>query len=266
MPNFIRIRMNEFCFPDIGPNYEIISRYVNDYRRIMNNETDDLFLDSSVKEPLEVERIHPDGYMILNGHHRWGAACRIGIAKLPVRIVDLTQESDLHKMLASSASTRRVSFDLDEVVFRPENDPFLEPPLRFPLNRIYKERLRLGIPALFHMLNSSNYDIWIYTAGYYSMDYLRYYLKHYRVHVTGIVTGMGRKAPAGTDTRKTMETLINAKYATTIHVDSGAVVRTVPSAMSFDEYRLSGDNENWSREVMEIFEKMRENERTETNP
>ena len=257
---------DEFCFPEIGPNYEIMSRYMTDYRRLMNNSADMQFMDSSVKEPLEVERIHPDGYMILNGHHRWGAACRVGIARLPVRIVDLTQESDLQEMLAASTSTRRVTLDLDEVVFRPETDPCLEPRLRFPLNRIYRERLRLGIPALFHMLNSNNYDIWIYTSGYYSMDYLRYYLKHYHVHVAGIVTGLGRKAPSGTDMHKALEKLMNAKYKTTIHIDNVAVVRTVSSSMSFDEYPLSGGNENWSLDVMRIFDEMKKDERAETNP
>ena len=148
--------------------------------------------------------------MILNGHHRWGAACRIGLDTLPIRIVDLTQESDFRKMLASSASERRVSLDLDEVIFRPADDPYLEKPLCFPLNRIYRERLRLGIPALFHMLNSDNYDICVYTAGYCSLDYLRYCFKHYSIRVTGIVTGMARKAPSGTDTRKEMEALLNS--------------------------------------------------------
>ena len=217
------------------------------------------FLDSSIKEPLTDQKIRPDGYMILNGHHRWGAACRTGVNKLRIKIVDLTQQDDLQKMLASSTSSRRVTLDLDEVVFRPENYQWLEEPLRFPLTRWYKERLRLGIPALFHMLNSQGYDIWIYSAGFYSTDYLRYYFKHYNVRVTGIVTGMARKAPAGTDTKKALEALMNNKYSTTVNIDNEAVIRTDAESASFDEYRLSGNGETWSREVMDIFEKMRKN-------
>ena len=249
---------DEFCFPDIGPNEGIMGRYMKNYRDLMASGHDRLFEDSSVREPIIVERIHPDGYMILNGHHRWGAACRTGMKKLRIRIVDLTQKDDLQKMLASSASSRRVTFDLDEVIFRPEDDPWLEEPLRFPLKRWFRERLRLGVPALFHMLNSEGYDIWIYSSGLCSTEYLRYYFKHYHVRVAGIVTGMARKAPAGTDTKKALEALMNNKYTTTVNIDNQEVIRTDAESASFDEYRLSGNGETWSREIMDIFEKMKE--------
>ena len=254
---------DEFCFPEIGPNESIMAGYMSDYRALIDNKTDLQFMRSAIKEPIFVEKIYPDGYMILNGHHRWGAACRVGIKTLRIKIIDLTQESNLKKMLESSSSTRRVTLDLDEVIFRPEGDPFLEKPLRFPLNRMYKERLRLGIPALFSMLNRQGYDIWVYTSSYYSLDYLRYYFKHYHVRVTGIITGAERKAPFWTDTRKALETLLKARYKTTLHVDNRAVIRTIPDAGSFDEYCLSGDSETWSREVMDVFEKMKKNELSE---
>ena len=252
---------DEFCDPEIGPNYEIMSRYMADYRRIMSmhvSATDREY--ATKRDPLVVERIHPDGYMILNGHHRWGAACRVGMKKLPVRIVDLTQEDDLREMLAASDSTRRVTLDLDEVVFRPESDPFLEKPLRFPLNRFFRERLRLGIPALFHMLNKNGYDIWIYSANYYSLEYLRYYFKHYGVRVTGIVTGTARKDPPGTNTKSLLEARLKARYRTTVNVDSAAVIRTSADSGSFEEYTLEGDGGAWPQEVMKIFEEMRKHE------
>ena len=257
---------DEFCFPDIGPNYEIMSRYEKDYRRVGSNPADMSFIDSSIREPIEIEKIHPDGYMILNGHHRWGAAIRTGIDRISVKIVDLTQEKDIRKMLKSSGFDRRVTLDLDEVVFGQENNACIEKPLPFPLKRIYRERLRLGIPSLFHLMNSYGYDIWIYTARYYSLEYLQQYFKHYRVHVTGIVTGAARKGPAGSDTRKELEKLLDSKYKSTVHIDSSAVLRTVRGSGSFEEFALSGSDESWPREVTEIFEKMRKNEQTGINP
>ena len=248
---------DEFCDPEIGPNYSIISHYEGDYRRIREDMGGRLFINSAVRDPIEVERIHPDGYMILNGHHRWAAAIRAGVKKVPIRIVDLTQETDVKKMLAASGSDRRVTLDLDETVFRPENDLYLEEPLRFPLNRIYRERLRLGIPGLFHMLDRSGYDIWVYTEKYYSLEYLRYYFKHYHVPVKGIVTGTGRKAPAGTDTRTELEKLVSIRYKSTVHIDRDAVIGTVTGSGSFKEFPLSGDDEAWPREVAEAFEKIK---------
>ncbi len=160
----------------------------------------------------------------------------MGLKELKIKILDLTLESDLKKMLDSSTSTRRVTLDLDEVVFRPEGDAAAEKPLRFPLSRFYPERLRLGIPALFHMLNSSGYDIWIYTANYYSLDYLRYYFRHYNVRVTGIVTGTARKVSGGAETKKAIEAMISRKYQATVHIDNQTVIRTDAAAGAFEEY------------------------------
>ena len=251
---------DEFCLPEIGPNYEIMARYAADYRRVGSNPIDTQFLDGSISEPIEVEKIYPNGYMILNGHHRWGGAIQAGIDTLPIRIVDLTQKNDIQNMLRNSGSARRVTLDLDETVFLPEGDPFPEKPLRFPLNRFYKERLRLGIPALFHMLNNSGYDIWIYTARYYSVNYIKFYLKHYHVHVTSIVTGTARKGPPGTDTRKALETMLESRYESTVHIDKSEVIRTFTNPRSFEEFPLSGVPEAWSREVMDVFEKMKKND------
>ena len=256
---------DEFCQPAIGPNYEIITRYMADYRWLMSKKADALDRKYSVsRNSLIVERIHPDGYMILNGHHRWAAAYRVGMSRLPIKIVDLTQEDDIKRMLKNSVSTRRVTLDLDEVVFRPEGDPFLEKPLRFPLNRYFRERLRLGIPALFHMLNKYGYDIWIYTANYYSLDYLRYYFRHYNVKVTGIVTGTARKAPSGTNTRAVLEARMKSRYQNTVTIDNTAVIRTSTASGAFEEYSLKCDDGTWSQEVMKIFEEMRKHEQAET--
>ena len=72
---------DEFCSPQIGPNYKIISAYQQQY-------VDALKMSQHYYEgePIIVERTHPEGYRIINGHHRWAAALRIGQAKIPIRI------------------------------------------------------------------------------------------------------------------------------------------------------------------------------------
>lgn len=246
---------DEFCFPEIGPNYSILSDYAATFARYGTKPADMQFVDTTAKEPIEVERTMPDGYMILNGHHRWGGAIQAGKTKVSIRIIDLTRETDIRKMLLKAKSDRRVTVDLDEVVFRTDQDPWLERKLRFPLNRQFKERIRLGIPALFQALNGHGYDIWVFTSRYLSLDYLRYYFKHYHVHVTGIVTGTMRK---GEDEEKKAELkrLFEEKYNTTVIIDNEVVIRTREGSADFDEYRLSGSPETWSREVLDVFEKM----------
>ncbi|MER2056702.1 MAG: ParB/Srx family N-terminal domain-containing protein, partial [Clostridia bacterium] len=88
---------DEFCSPEIGPNERIVSEYSKAYRLLREDSDAAHFLDSNIKEPLTVQKIRPDGYMILNGHHRWLAAELSGIDKIPVRIVNLTLESDVRK-------------------------------------------------------------------------------------------------------------------------------------------------------------------------
>ena len=48
----------------------------------------------------------------------------------------------------------RVSFDLDEVLFVSPKTHKTEPPLPFPLNKLYRERLRLGTPDLLRTLQA----------------------------------------------------------------------------------------------------------------
>ena len=167
---------DEFCSPKVGPNYRIISEYMNSFRLARHHTK------QYCEEPLIVEKIRPDGYLILNGHHRWAAALRLGFSRIPVEIVDLTQEMDIKAILQGSRHDKRVTLDLDEVVFRPAGDDGMEKSLPFPLRNIYKQRLRRGIPALFHYLNKKGYDIWLYTAGYYSADYIQRLFRKYGVH------------------------------------------------------------------------------------
>ena len=109
---------DEFCFPEIGPNYQIVSNYESEMRQFRNDRMGgSVYAHIGAFDPLYVQKIRPDGYMILNGHHRWAAARRVGLKTVDVKIVDLTQQSDIKKMLSSARHDKRVTLDLDEVVF-----------------------------------------------------------------------------------------------------------------------------------------------------
>ena len=241
---------DEFCNPRIGPNYEIVSRYEHEIWAARKRRKKDCF-----SEPLIVEKIRPEGYLLLNGHHRWAAAVRMGVARVPVKIVNLTQEMDVRRMLQNARHSKRVTLDLDEVVFTADPQAPAEKPLPFPLRKIYRERLRLGVPALFHDLKINGYDIWVYSAGYDSLDYVRAYFKWHRIPVDGIVTGTGRKSPVGKTAKNTLETLMKNKYPETVHIDSHSVLRIQSQRRDYQEFPLSGSRDTWSREIMEIMGK-----------
>ena len=237
---------DEFCNPRIGPNYSIISKYERIYMGQDDFEANNIY----DEERLSVERVRPDGYMILNGHHRWAAARKLGKRLLPVHVVNLTREEDVQASLDRSTNTRRVTLDLDEVVFRGRKGDAAEKHLPFPWSLLYKQPMRLGVPALFRFLEKDGYDVWVYTSKYLSMEYLERYFSAYRTAVSGVVTGMSHNSRK--DSRGKMAALLRDRYTVTVHIDRNSVLRVDRETGKYDEYPLSGSGGSWSREIMDI--------------
>ena len=253
---------DEFCFPDIGPNYSIIAKYEAAFRMVSENNGDEFYIGSgsksrfendSIRDPLTVQKSRPDGYLILNGHHRWAAALKMAVPQIKIKIVNLTQVNDVRNMLARTRWDKRVTMDLDEVVFAAEGETTLEKAMPFPLNHFFKERVRKGIPTLLHTLSNKGYDIWVYSAGYYSMDYIRHYFKVWNVRLAGIVTGLGRKVKRDAETDHDIKKLIDTKYSSTLHIDRELVIRTFSGSRENEEYPLSGSPDSWIREVTDVI-------------
>lgn len=250
---------DEFCVPKIGPNYKIISEYQQMYVNAMKRSQN-----WYEGEPIIVERTHPEGYRIINGHHRWAAALRIGQPTIPVRVVNLTHEEDVKKILENSSHTKRAALDLDEVLFRGEGP--LERPLPFPWSKLYPERLRRGVSALFHFLAKNGYDIWLYSSNYYSTDYIQRYFRRYHGKITGVMTAVGKRAKAADDAGKSLEKLITNKYRFTVHIDNESVLQIVKETKDLREFALSGDDALWSREVMDAITQIEEGEPAPETP
>ena len=235
---------DEFCDPKIGPNYEIIGRYEHDFREAKRHSH--LYCD----DPLIVEKMRPDGFLILNGHHRWGAALRLGYKRIRIKCVNLAQETDIEKILAASSHTKRLTLDLDEVVFARAGDPEEKLPL---FGRLYRERLRKGVPALIHFFARRGWDIWVYSASYYSMDYIRALFRCYRISVSGILTGTQRKADE--KARRRVEKLFSGKYETTLHIDRETMLLTHSGSDEYEEYKPDAGEEDWSLGVMKVMDR-----------
>ena len=72
------------------------------------------------------------------------------------------------------ARRMRVSFDLDEVLFVSPETHKTEPPPFFPMNMIFRERLRLGTPELIRRLQEMGYEVWVYTSSFRSERYITF--------------------------------------------------------------------------------------------
>ncbi|WP_034450303.1 ParB N-terminal domain-containing protein [Butyrivibrio sp. AE2032] len=246
---------DEFSMESVGPSYRIISEYETKFREAMRLER------KVFDEPLTVEKLRPNGYLLLNGHHRWAAAMRCNIKKVPIKIINVATESDIKKILEKSQHDKRVTLDLDEVVFRPEDYKYLEKKFIFPLNLRMKQRIRLGIPALFYFLAKNGYDIWVYAADYYSIDDIQKFFRAYSVHVDGIITGVAKREQNQSESVMRMEKLIANKYAKTLHIDNDLILVTRGKTGEFEEYEINSSEEEWARKAITVIEEMEKNER-----
>ena len=73
---------DEFADPDIGPSERIINEYAHEIPRFVQD------MIPVFPEPIMVYKIKPEGYLILNGHHRWAAAVKTGLGKVRVAILN----------------------------------------------------------------------------------------------------------------------------------------------------------------------------------
>ncbi len=234
---------DEFCFPEVGPSYRIISEYEGKFRENMQNGY------PAVQEPLMVGKVHPGGYMLINGHHRWAAAMKVGIKKVPVKVINMTTDDDIRRMIENSKHDRRVTLDLDEVVLRDPSDPYIEKVPWLRGGRNY--RMRLGIPALLRHFNTHGYDIWAYSANYYSIDDVQRYFRRYSVNVDGIIVGTSKKKVSESEAEKNMKKLIANKYGQTVHIDNDMVLVTHSQSKDFEEIPIEAIGADWSKEIME---------------
>lgn len=243
--------MDEFCSPKVGPHYGIINKYVSKFERHgkMIVELSD--------EPLIVVKIHNGEYMLLNGHHRWAAARSIGFKTVPVSIVNLPQETDVKKMVDRSTHDKRVTLDLDETILCKNGEPAAPAPGFF--GKRYKERICKGVPALLHYFSNKGYDIWIYTAEFYSIDYVRKYFKKYSVKVDGIITGTARNVAGSAETKKYTEKLLASKYNETFHIDRDLIVRSFKNSDKFEEYEVTPGDDSWALKMLEIVKGLDKN-------
>lgn len=241
---------DEFSMDSVGPSYEIINDYETRFREAKWMER------RVFDEPLLVEKLRPDGYLILNGHHRWAAAMRCKIKKVLIKIINCVTESDVRKMLERSKHDKRVAIDLDEVIFRPSDYKYLEKKaFTFPMSLRFKKRIRLGIPALFYYLSKHGYDIWLYASDYYSIDDIRKFFRAYSARVDGIITGYGKRQNK-TKSEIEMERLIFNKYSVTLHIDNDLVVVTHGKTKEFEEYKIDSNDEDWSKKTIAIVEEI----------
>ena len=144
----------------------------------------------------------------------------------------------------------RVSFDLDEVLFVSPKTHKVEPPLPFPLRNLFRERLRLGTPALIHALQNMGYEVWVYTSSFRSEGYIRHLFRCYGVKFDGIVNAERHLREVQRDRKERLPQKVPSHYRISLHVDDESVIVTSGLQMGFNVYQLDAQDDNWKEKVI----------------
>lgn len=214
---------DEFTDPEIGPNYGIVSNYADTFRKAIAYE------DMSMLEPLVIEKLSTGEFMLLNGHHRWMAAHRVKLEKVPVEIANPVSVEEIEKALENSTRTKCISFDMDEVLFD-EN-----------------KSIRRGAAALFNELHLLGYDVWVYTGQYVSEEKILKMLKKQGTKVDGIINCF-KKRTKSTGGRITES--FRSKFEKLLHVDNEMITCVDTKTKEVVMEELSKEKDKWAASVL----------------
>ncbi len=145
----------------------------------------------------------------------------------------------------------RVSFDLDEVLFVSENTHKTEPALIFPLNKIYKERLRLGTPKLINKLQELGYEVWVYTSSFRSESYIKTLFRLYGVHFDGIVNGNRHLKEVQRDNPTILPQKVPSFYRISLHIDDESIICTLGRQYGFNTYQLDAQDDDRAEKIIQ---------------
>ena len=155
----------------------------------------------------------------------------------------------------------RVSFDLDEVLFVNPATHKTEPPLAFPLNRIYTERLRLSTPELINELQKLGYEVWVYTSSYRTEKYIRRLFRHYGVRFDGIINAQRHLREVQRDQKTILPQKMPTHYRISLHVDDETVICSLGRQYGFRTYQLDAQDDDWAKKIIERAEEIKELEK-----
>ncbi|MBR2798343.1 MAG: HAD family hydrolase [Clostridia bacterium] len=151
----------------------------------------------------------------------------------------------------------RVSFDLDEVLFVSPVTHKTEPALVFPLNRIFKERLRLGTPELIGRLQKMGFEVWVYTSSFRTERYIRTLFRLYGVRFDGIVNGTRHLKEVQRNNKTVLPQKLPNHYRISLHVDDETVICTLGRQYGFRTYQLDAQDDDWKEKIIARAEEIR---------
>lgn len=151
----------------------------------------------------------------------------------------------------------RISFDLDDTLFVSEETFKVEPALKFPFNKIYKERLRLGTVALLNNIRKQGIELWVYTTSYRSEHYIRGLFRCYGIYFDKIINGARHAQEVQAGRTEAMPSKYPSKYRIDLHIDDDRSVAANGKIYGFHVFIVGGQDEEWADKIAKEIERIR---------
>ncbi|MBD5112914.1 MAG: HAD family hydrolase [Ruminococcaceae bacterium] len=150
----------------------------------------------------------------------------------------------------------RISFDLDDTLFVNPDKFAVEKPLWFPLNKLFKERLRLGTIDLFKKLSEKGIEVWIYTTSFRSEWYIRRLFRCYGIRLDGVVNGKRHTAEVQNGKHEPMPSKYPSKYKIDLHIDDDISVKQNGDTYGFRVMIIGENDPDWTKKIIKHVEQI----------
>ena len=152
----------------------------------------------------------------------------------------------------------RISFDLDEVLFVDPNTFEIEDPPRFPLDRIYRERLRKGTVRLIHTLQEEEFKAWVYTSSFRSEKYIRSLFRCYGIRFDGIINAQRHLREVQKGHGHLLPQKVPGYYHIDLHVDDEDVIHQYGKQYGFKTCKVCEPDPDWVEKVLDQARRVRD--------
>lgn len=143
----------------------------------------------------------------------------------------------------------KVSFDLDDTLFvSPENFK-TEEELKFPFNKIYRERLRLGTKDLMNWIREQGIELWVYTTFFRSERYIRGLFRRYGIKLDAVVNGERHAREVQANKREAMPSKYPGKYRIDLHIDDDISVVQNGRIYGFKVFLIGSQDDRWIEKI-----------------
>ena len=151
----------------------------------------------------------------------------------------------------------KISFDLDEVIFVSPDDYEVEPELRFPLNKMFPERLRKGTVTLINELQRRGFEVLVYTSSFRSEVYIKALFRHYGIHFDDIINGYRHRREVQGNREATLPQKMPSHYRISLHIDDEEVVIKNARSYGYRVMRVYEPDPDWVQKVLDEAERVR---------